>query len=314
MKKKYFYLIAALATATMTLSSCINDDYDPELLRLAVDGLGTKAGTRAKTDATDLQYQQFVANERIHVDAYEYNSTTPVTTPYTQGTYNTTDASGTLSGSLYYHATKTVDIEAYYPYTVTYNTSSFTVQTTQNDSANYKASDLMYATRLTNKAKGTIWPLTFNHALSQIVVTLTAGDGLTASDITTNVTSVDIKNVKTQGAITNSLSAASPAYTVAATGAAGDINIFSSTVTTESQTAATSTGIIVPQTVNSGTVLFSITYNGNTYTHTLTANQTFAAGYTYTYAFTLNLAGIELSSTSINNWTAGVGGSPSLNL
>lgn len=314
MKTKYYYLIASLAMATMTLSSCINDEYDPEVIRLAVDGLGTKAGTRAKTDATELQYQQFVANERIHVDVYEYNSSTPVTTPYTQGTYKTTNASGALSGSLYYHPTKTVDIEAYYPYTVTYNTSSFTVQTTQNDSAHFKASDLMYAGRLTNKGKSTIWPLTFNHALSQIVVTLTAGDGLQPSDITSNVTSVDIKNVQTEGTITNSLSAATPSYTVAATGAAGDINIFSSTVTTESQTAATSTGIIVPQTVNSGTVLFSITYNGNTYTHTLTANQTFAAGYTYTYAFTLNIAGIQLSSTSINNWTAGVGDSPTINL
>ncbi len=314
MKQKYFYLIAALAMAMMTQSSCISDDFDPEVVRLSVEGLGTKAGTRAKTDATELQYQQFVADERIHVDAYEYNATTPETTPYTQGTYKTTDGNGTLSGSLFYHATKTIDIEAYYPYTVAYNTTSFPVQTTQNDSAKYKASDLMYATRLTNKAKGTIWPLTFNHALSQIIVTLTEGDGLTASDITTNVTSVDIKNVKTEGTIANTLSAATPAYTVTATGAAGDINIFSSTVTTESQTAATSTGIIVPQTVNSGTVLFSITYNGNTYTHRLTANQTFAAGYTYTYAFTLNLAGIELSSTSINNWTAGAGASPSLNL
>ena len=30
MKQKYFYLIAALAMAMMTQSSCISDDFDPE--------------------------------------------------------------------------------------------------------------------------------------------------------------------------------------------------------------------------------------------------------------------------------------------
>ena len=52
MKQKYFYLIAALAMAMMTQSSCISDDFDPEVVRLSVEGLGNNATTRAaSTDA-----------------------------------------------------------------------------------------------------------------------------------------------------------------------------------------------------------------------------------------------------------------------
>lgn len=316
MKKYHFYLIAALATATVSLPSCINDEYDPELIRLSIDGLGSDATTRAKTDATELQYQQFVALEVIHVDAYEHNATTPVTTPYTSGNYHTTNASGALTGGLFYHPTKSIDIEAYYPSSVAYNTASFSVQAAQNDSANYKHSDLMYANRETDKIKGTIWPLTFNHALSQVIVIIQPGTGLNASDITSNVTAVKINGLLPDATITNNLTAATPSYSVVAAGTPTDISIFSSSVTTESQTAATSTGIVVPQTAtgDGNTTLITITYNGTDYYYKPASNFEFQTGKSHTFTFTLNLAGIQLVSTTINNWTAGAGDTPSIAL
>ena len=316
MKKHYFYLIAALATATVSLPSCINDEYDPELIRLSVDGLGRDLTNRAATRASetdDLQNTQFISGLGIQVEAYP----TGGTATYTTATYTTTSTAGTtagsiqLSGTMYYHPTSNIDICAYYPSTVVSTptpTATFTVnadQTTTNV-ANYRSSDLMYATKLTNKAKGSTHGLTFNHAMSQIIVNLQPGTGITASDIATNVTAVAINNTIPTADLTFGVDGSSvPTGVVTATanGSTSDIAILG---TLDSGSAFLSNiGIIVPQTITNGTTLFTITYNSVDYTYALTANQTFAAGAKYTYNFTLNLAGLVLESVTITDWTTG---------
>lgn len=306
MKQKYFYLIAALAMAMMTQSSCISDDFDPEAVRLSVEGLGSNATTRAaSTDA--LQNTQFESGLGIQVEVYP----TGATSTYSTAVYNTTSTTGSTSGSIllspastpiYYHPTSNIDICAFYPSSVvSASTTTFTVNADQTTSgiANYQSSDLMYATKLTNRAKGSIHGLTFNHAMSQIIVNLQAGTGLTDDDITTNVTAVKINNTIPTANLEFAVDGSVPTGVVTATasGSVGDIDITGD--------KASNVGIIVPQTVTSGTTLFTITYNSNNYTYALTANQTFAAGNKYTYTFTLNLAGLQLESVTINDWTAG---------
>ena len=318
MKTKYYYLIASLAMATMTLSSCINDEYDPEVIRLAVDGLGSNATTRAaSTDA--LQNTQFESGLGIQVEAYA----TGGTSTYATAVYNTTSNAGSTSGSIllspastpiYYHPTSNIDICAFYPSTVaSASTTTFTVNADQTTSSitNYQNSDLMYATKLTNKTKGSTHGLTFNHAMSQIIVNLQAGTGLTPDDITTNVTAVKINNTIPTADLEFAVDGSSvPTGVVTATASTsasvGDIDITGD--------KASNVGIIVPQTVTSGTTLFTITYNSTNYTYALTANQPFAAGNKYTYTFTLNLAGLELESVTINDWTAGGTETPTIPL
>ena len=316
MKQKYFYLIAALAMAMMTQSSCISDDFDPEAVRLSVEGLGSNATTRAaSTDA--LQNTQFESGLGIQVEVYP----TGTASTYSTAVYNTTSTAGSTSGSIllspastpiYYHPTSNIDICAFYPSSVaSASTTTFTVNADQTTAsiANYQSSDLMYATKLTNKAKGSTHGLTFNHAMSQIIVNLQAGTGLTAGDITTNVTAVKINNTIPTANLAFGVDGSSvPTGVVTATanGSTGDITITGN--------KASNIGIIVPQTVNSGVTLFTITYNGNDYTYALTANQTFAAGSKYTYTFTLNLAGLQLESVTINDWTAGGSETPTINL
>ena len=316
MKQKYFYLIAALAMAMMTQSSCISDDFDPEVVRLSVEGLGNNATTRAaSTDA--LQNTQFVSGLGIQVEAYA----TGGTSTYATAVYNTTSTTGSTSGSIllspastpiYYHPTSNIDICAFYPSTVaSASTTTFTVNADQTTSSitNYQNSDLMYATKLTNKAKGSTHGLTFNHAMSQIIVNLQAGTGLTAGDITTNVTAVKINNTIPTANLAFAVDGSSVptgVVTATASGSVGDIDITGD--------KASNVGIIVPQTVTSGTTLFTITYNSNNYTYALTANQTFAAGSKYTYTFTLNLAGLQLESVTINDWTAGGSETPTIDL
>ena len=68
----------------------------------------------------------------------------------------------------------------------------------------------------------------------------------------------------------------------------------------------TSTAIIVPQTVASGTKFIKVELNGNTYNYTLPTEKTFESG--HSYSFTLNLTkGLEVNllSEKINPWTEG---------
>ena len=282
--KKYFIL----AAAAITLAACSNEDninVDPNVISLSTNINGAK--TRA-TAADNLQDAQFASGVDIHVDVYEHDGTAPVS----NGIYTTTDANGTLSGSLYYPANgSNIDIEAYYPSSVTSETTSFAVTITQTSEANYQACDLMYATKLTDKAKGSTHGLTFNHALSKIIVNISNGNGVTESDITARVSAVKINNTLPTATIAKGVVSA-------ATGSAADITITGTTVTSN-------IGIIVPQTIASGTTFITVTYNGSEYTYALADETVFEAGKVYTYALTLSSAGITLSSTTIASWTNG---------
>ena len=296
MKKHLFYI----AAAALMLAACSNDERDiqnnDDIIKLSAN-IATPVTRATATDA--LQNTQFNNSTAIHVDVYETGGSAPMTNG--SGTYTTTNTTGALSGSLYYPTNgNNIDIEAYYPSTVTYSTTSFNVLADQSSAANYCSSDLMYATKLTNKAKGTTHGLTFNHALSKIIVNITNGSGVTAGDITSNVSAVKINNTKLTATIAKGVVSA-------ATGSATDITITGTTNTSN-------IGIIVPQTVVNGSAFITVTYNSNDYAYTLTADKTFEAGKVYTYALTLTAQGISLSSTTITDWIPDTGDSQTITL
>ena len=294
--KKYFIL----AAAALTLAACSNDESDSNKVDSNIISLSAQIGGGMRASSSDdLQNTQFKSGAEIFVEAYK----TGVTDTYTTGNYTTTDAAGTMSGTLYYPTDNSnIGICAYYPSSVKSSSTEFSVQATQNE-AGYQASDLMYATKLTNLSRGTTHALTFNHALAKVIVNITNGDGVTADDITANVTAVKINNTVAKAKLTISGGAITATKDDATD--ASDINIFG--------TGANSEGIIIPQEVAAGTFI-TVTYNGRDYTYSLDAAKTFSAGTVYTYSFTLNAAGISLSTTSITNWTSGEGATPSITL
>lgn len=295
--KQYFIL----AAAALTLAACSNDENSNIVENSELISLSAAIGTTTRATLTDAEAQntQFASGKSIFVEAYKKD----VTTTYTTGQY-TANGSGGLTGSLYYPATgENIDICAYYPSSVSSSTASFSVGATQTTAANYQSYDLMYATKLTNKAKGSTHALTFNHALSKIIVTIAAGNGVTADNISNLVSAVKINNTKLTGTVSITGGA------ISVTGVTGDATDIDITGTTKTSHA----GIIVPQQVAAG-VFITVTYNGQNYTYSLDANKTFVAGYVYTYALTLSAQGLSLGSTTINNWTAGEGATPSITL
>lgn len=294
--KKYFIL----AAAAIAMAACSNDESENIVKNDNLISLTASIGTQTRATLTDAEAQntQFVSGKSIFVEAYKTGDA-----KYTQGTYTTGDA-GTMSGSLSYPATgENVDICAFYPADINSGSTSFSVGADQTTAALYQSNDLMYATKLTNKAKGSTHELTFNHALSKIIVTITNGTGVSEENIANLVTAVKINN--TQPKAEFAITAGAPG-TITASGTAADINITGTTKTSHA-------GIIVPQEVAAGTFI-TVTYNGNDYTYALSAAKTFVAGYVYTYALTLSSAGISLSSASINPWSEGTGGSSNITL
>ena len=298
MKTKFYFLVMA----SLVFTACASDEpTDDGIIRLSSSV--ASAITRANTSDA-IQNAQFISDARIFVEAYK----TGQASTYTTGIYRTTDAAGAMSGSLYYPSDRSnIDICAYYPSSVNSSTTSFSVNASQTttDVANYRSSDLMYATKLTNKAKGSTHPLTFNHALTKIIVTITNGDGVSGDDISDNVTAVKINNTMPTAGFTISDGAVG---NITASGTAADIDITGTTKTNH-------TGIIVPQTLTANTTFITVTYNNADYTYAIpSGGKTFDAGKVYTYALTLSAAGISLSSASITDWTADSGDSQTITL
>lgn len=293
--KKYFYLAAAAITLVACNQKEMENDgvQEPKVINLTASINSGEDVTRAKsTDA--LQDETFVVGKTIFVEAYEKNQTTA----YTSGNY-TTAAAGALTGSLYYPGNNNnVDICAYYPSSISSGSTAFSVQADQSSEANYQASDLMYATKLTNKASGETHNLTFNHALTKIVVNVSYAANMITTGLTTSPAITDVKiNGTVQAAQLSNTNGVITASKATATEPAA-ITIMG--------TGMDNMGIIVPQEVAAGTFI-TLTYNSVPYTYSLPAATTFQAGKVYTYALTLSARGLELSATTITNWTVETG-------
>ena len=284
--KKYFIL----AAAALAMVACSNDESENNAVAQS-DAISFTAGmandgvTRA---AVDIQGAAFDANEDVKIEV------TPSGGSMTSAIYTTATASegkNTLSvkaGSTAFTwpANGTVAIKAFYPSTESSATTSFSVETNQSTPANYKKSDLMYSNNITAQAKtADAVGLTFNHVLTKIIVNLTAGTGVEASDITGCTVTLSAKKTAT---ISNGIA-----------GTASD----DATITMG--TGANNAAIIVPQSYAANANFITVTTAGNhAKTFQLSAAKDFDAGKVYTYNLTVNMAEITLQSTTITNWTS----------
>ena len=297
--KKHFIL----AVSVVTLAACSNEEKSDNLNLSNGNVISLSAsvetGITRASSSDNLQNTQFALGKSVFVEAYK----TGESSTYTTGTYTTSDDFGSMTGALTYPATgENIDICAFYPSTVSSSSTLFgPIATNQTGETAYQYNDLMFATKLTGKAKGATHELTFNHALSKIIVNVEAGTGVTASDITSLVTAVNVKNTK----LTASLSITAGSITATGSGDTGVINI--------KGTGTSNIGLIVPQPVPAGEFI-TIVYNGNDYTYSLDSEKTFDGGSVYTYTFTLNAGSIALKSLSISNWIPGAGDSKDITL
>lgn len=278
-RSNYLYLMA-----TLLLAGCSADEALDEGGRTPISFGNTVVQTVETRAATNLNEGFLSVDDAVTVKI----SKTGVGS-YTDYTYVASNDEGqmTLSGSTtpYYPGDgSNVDIRAYYPSTAG---GSFTVSNDQTTDANYKASDLMFAS-ISNQARSTsAINLAFEHQMAKIIVNTTAATG---SDIT--IIGVTLKNIKPT--VTFTPAATDVANVVgAASGEAVDI------------TMTNNGAALIPAQAVDGNFLVITTSAGNA-TYSLT--KTFAAGHQYTINLTVSSAEIG-TTTAITAWSDGGTGS-----
>lgn len=294
-RKLFFFMMTAL-----TLSAC-SSDSDPQAPSRSEIRLFTEVAsqTRAVNNLTDLQNEQFVSGTKISVQITDNATSDPVNYLLTQYTAN---GSGGLTpdATQYFPASGgTVSVYAYHPTTATSNFSVQANQAGDDGTANYKASDLMWASlsAISNASTAEQCKLTFTHKLSKIVVQLEAGLGFTADQLASATIAL---GDATNKVIMNGTFTASTGEFSTATGDAITSGII--TITTAAGTSEHA-AIVVPQ--DMGGKKIAITIGDKTAYYPIAANTTFLTGKVYTYKLNVSMTGITLSSVSISNWNNG---------
>ena len=299
--------IISACAVLVALASCSNDhvisqpgaEDTPIRIQANVGAVTTKA-------ASDIQGSQFVNGESVNVYIYEH--TTGGSATYNYGTNGlvkcTADGSGNLNpGSIFYPQNGNgIDVYGVYPISVTENQSQFSVNTDQSQDANYKASDLMYASCQTDHRKGSDVNLTFVHELSKVTVELIPGTGFQDTDLDNAV----VKIMNTYTACSIASLDKSGIGSITASAIPSDINPVK-IGTWSNSTKAKMSAIVIPQTINAGDQLFEVTLDGisTPYKYKIPIggnNVVFAGGKEYNYKLTIKIDGIGVTS-SINNWT-----------
>ena len=281
-------VLAALASCSNDLSQPTAEDT-PIRIQANVGGITTRA-------AHNLLADIFSNGDAINV--YITENTTNKTTS-SGGTY--TPMVYTLNGSSFEPQTTQyfpsngngIDVWAVYPSTVTESSTEFTIEADQTADANYKNSDLMFATKLENKGKNDNINLSFTHQLSKIIVKLDKEAGVDG-DLTGAV--IKLTNVVKKTALTVSGDGITLGDLSAVAGDNGELTI--GTYDATNGTAA----IVIPQSTTS--MQFKVKLdNGGSYTAAMPNNTTaFAANTEYTFKLTLKANKISISA-DINPWT-----------
>lgn len=301
-------VMLASAAAVVMLASCSKDGAeaaDDMVLRLSAENI------LSRVSGSGLQLTQFASGEKVAVFLAENVDGTATTggdgvTVYDQPLKYTADGSGGLefystggtwsvrkpqywpeSGrGLFIYGVYPADAAASHD-----GENIFSVQTDQSSADGYKASDLMTGAPAQNPAARTVQKvqINFNHLLTKIDVSLTAGDGFAEDDLSSAAVY-----------ITNTLpsvrfSADGETFGTVTDGDRIDIKVCSGTA---------GAAIIAPQTVSAGTAFIKVVVGGGTYVHKLTSDVTFAGKSAYTYNITVNKTGLSVTSNIIA-WTTG---------
>ena len=177
--------IPAVMVLSLLAVSCMKEDMalrsDVRIVLTA--SKNTPIPTRA---ATDIQSTAFYGNERVnaYVTAKMDGSEDVVLGDPAKCTTGSATASGvnvlTPDVPMYYPIGDNVAVDIYgiYPSSTTKESSTFQVAQDQTDSADYKASDLMYARVSNMPATDKAINLVFNHMMAKLIVSAIGAEGV----------------------------------------------------------------------------------------------------------------------------------------
>lgn len=320
------HIILWLGTAL--LASC-SADWEPEAqpselqaIQLTAQGLSAMEQTRAASTA-DLQNTAFAGGEDVAVYLVDQaSSSTYATTPYrfrasaaVEGHNNLTYYSdATTASTLYYPVTASASINIYgfYPYSRfasvndrTTTNLSVNVNVDQSTVADYRYSDVMMATPITNQARtSSAVGLTFRHLMAKLVIRLKQGVHSGTTSIVTDSylanSALTIGSVKTNATLNMTTGAITTGSNSAIVTVATSANLAFYYNNTGATIGTTEYAIVLPPQALTGKTITITTGASETITGTL-PELTLTAGSSTILTLTVNDSGIEATRTNYSS-------------
>jgi hypothetical protein len=248
--------------------------------------LSISGGMTRATDGLYSATSGFTGGEAVRVFLNNSSSYSD----YTVGTPSA-GVSSLTGGTLYYPPSGDITLFAVYPAA---SASSHTVAYDQSSDDNYKASDLMYATKTVAQAdKTAAQNLEFAHQLVKLKLNIIKGAGITS------VTEVKMKNVKRTVSVAPTTSSVGVGSATSTGDENGDeILIYSgSNTSSETQTYA----CVFPTQAWNDADFITVTADSKTVTYQLDRSE-WTAGAEYELTFHLNAVALN-TTISITGWT-----------
>jgi hypothetical protein len=280
-------LISVAAVASLT--ACSNDNNMMEGAAIP-----TFTGTIAGQTATRMAGTAWDEGDSIGITASSSDNETSASNVK----YVTANGDGAFSPAegvnpITFGSTQKATFSAYYPYTANSGTVSVSTAAANQTAANQKSIDFLYASGATANIVRPEVKFQFNHVMSQLVLNIKAGTGVT--DLS-KLTKIALGNLKLGGTFNTATGATS------ATGNASSME-FATTIASGT-TSFEESLILLPQSVSDSKLSLTLTYNNMEYSASLTLADGLASGYSTTYNVTLNKTSVNVSGGSINPWNS----------
>jgi len=296
MKKTYILIMYAIGLLLMpgcTADLPTEDGGAEQRVAIGVSTSLTDDGTRA---ATDLQVSQFAAGETFNVYFPDSKATV------THALFSVLDANGTTvlteaeGNAQPYYVDKgtTVTLHAYYPQTVSETTTSFTVAADQTQDADYKQSDLMYAST-PDYARGTdisvIVPLLFVHKLAKLTIIVKVDDDIS------NITNVSIISGSRTIDITDGTTCTLGTTLSDAVSEDAPLTLYNDATGAKAVSGAV---VMPPQAIDGGFIKVTTASSGSVVYNT---TKTLVSGHNHTIVLNISRAILARTYGEIGNWT-----------
>lgn len=294
--------------AILALTACDNENEDAWNGEIRLD---SRVNTPSVTKAFGLDKK---IKEGQGVSLWVDDAKDPLTTVAKENLYEnnilTVQSDGTLGGgtAMFFPDTDNkVDIYAIHPAVdgsvVAFPATVFhAVKDNQVSDTGYAASDLLYAVKKGVARTSAVIPMSFNHILSKVEVTLVAGEGTPSFEGAT----VTLEGLRLKAVFTPAKDADLSKSTI---GLSADNNDAAPITIGNATGGNVNEAIVAPQTwtadATSQKTFIKITLKGGgVLTYVPTANIAFESGKKYAYTVTANLTGLSVSS-SIADWGNG---------
>lgn len=235
----------------------------------------------------------FATGDRMGVYIIDYEGENPGTITGSQHrasnmiyTYNADDNSWSNPTAIYWKDSVTpIDIYGYYPgvdHIENPTEYSFEVDYRQDilpsdgSMSAYEASDFMWAKAAGVAPTSDVIVLNYSHRMAGVNVKLVKGSGIQDSDWSSFSKTVQVDNVIRYATID------------IAEGIPVPVGGVDKSILMLSQSEDSFRAVVVPQTVDAGQTLLSITIDGRTYTHSLTSDMVYVMGKLHNFTITVN--------------------------